>query len=344
MPTTYLKFHVTSAHALFPISNCFIRIYRKEQQVLVFEDYARTDANGLTTWLALYVEEKDVLYYADCTLQENRRLTIKLPLQAKKQFLCCIDEKQDTFKQALVPTRYADCIYHFQYPFIQPFTIKENTIYFSSYLNHLCDKTSKQQETNDKDCTIQLLDLQDCYHQQELFNTHHQSSLSHLTKQDLLHIQQQLNLISLLYPSIPYILHEDGIWNNESKQAIKQFHHLFHLKQGTTLTPASIQRIYEVSAYFFYTSLSSTLKNYPLKCSNRHIDIMYYKILINQLTTLYPSIPRCPISDTFDDSLKHSILTLQKLFGCKQTGQLDEPLKQILHSCTNDIKQKKELS
>lgn len=50
----YLRIQVNSANDAYPIENAMIRVYKDEDQVIVFESFHISDTNGLTPYIALY--------------------------------------------------------------------------------------------------------------------------------------------------------------------------------------------------------------------------------------------------------------------------------------------------
>ena len=69
-----------------PVAQACIRIYRKQQNILVFEDFLLSDAYGMTSWIPLYVDGKNpVEYLVDIRIGNYRNLQQKVILYANER-------------------------------------------------------------------------------------------------------------------------------------------------------------------------------------------------------------------------------------------------------------------
>lgn len=160
-------------------------------------------------------------------------------------------------------------------------------------------------------------------------------------------IQVLLNRISDNYPAIPKIYPVDGIFDEETEQAVKKFQSIF------SLTPDGIvgkQTWYKLE--FLYvgiknltelTSEGIILNTFPKYPSDMSVSVFSYvapqsasygqgdtgdsiRVLqywLNWVAAYYPSVPAVPLDGVFGPSTENGVLQFQKQFDLPQTGTVD---------------------
>lgn len=145
--------------------------------------------------------------------------------------------------------------------------------------------------------------------------------------------QIQLNRISVNYPSIPKIGDPNGVFEVETRDAVEAFQRIFGLTVDGIIGNATWNRIsYIFNAVKRLSELDSegiAISELPQELS-QDISIgdegdivrvvQYY---LNVIGEFYDTIPRTPISGTFDESMQQAVIAYQQTFGLPTNGVVD---------------------
>ncbi len=134
----------------------------------------------------------------------------------------------------------------------------------------------------------------------------------------VLHIQQQLNRIRQVYPSIP-ALKEDGIFGKDTQRAVMEFQRLF-------LLPAH-GAVEEIT----WNAIENAAKNLPeqpllpwdgtvLSYGSMGERVSVLQQYLNDVGDAYPSIPLVAVNGKFDVETQNAVMMFQHLFDLKVDG------------------------
>ncbi len=142
--------------------------------------------------------------------------------------------------------------------------------------------------------------------------------------------QIRLNRISQNYPSIPKIAQTDGVFLQDTEDAVRRFQEIFNLTADGVIGKATwyyIRRIYNAVKRLNEldsegVSIEEVTQQYPgvLRegdASNAVANLQYY---LNYLSGFYQSIPPVAIDGRFGPATRAAVIDLQNTFGLVADG------------------------
>lgn len=133
---------------------------------------------------------------------------------------------------------------------------------------------------------------------------------------DVLLMQQYLNTIGIVYPSIPKLI-EDGIFGANTEKAVIAFQNQFGLVPDGIIGNNTWDAI--VKEY------DRIILNYTSELENLEpSEISELQKYLNRLSNVYYSVPRLDESGVYDNNTKSAIEAFQKLEGLNPTGIMNE--------------------
>ena len=148
-------------------------------------------------------------------------------------------------------------------------------------------------------------------------------------------IQTQLNRISQNYPAIPKIRLENGLFGNDTEEAVRSFQEIFSLPVTGTVDKATwyaIKRYYngvkqlaelisegitieEATLPYPTEGLSLGIKGAEIRTLQYYLDIIAY---------FNPALGLIPINGVFDEQTEQAVKAFQRFYGLPETGFVDE--------------------
>ncbi len=147
-------------------------------------------------------------------------------------------------------------------------------------------------------------------------------------------LQTQLNRISQNYPLIPKIAAIDGIYGEDTANAVRTFQSIFNLPQTGVVDEATWYKI----AYIYISvkklaelnseglSIEETSVDIPSTLSSgaegENVRILQYHLAV--IGAYYQSVTPASITGLYDAQTEQSVRSFQQTFGLAQTGVVDE--------------------
>ncbi len=143
-------------------------------------------------------------------------------------------------------------------------------------------------------------------------------------------IQQRLNRISDNFPLIPKIRPVDGIFGEQTEQAVKVFQKVFNLAQDGVVGPATW---YKIS--FIYSSVRRLSELYgeneqlsnipvqfvePLELGDTGSRVRLLQYYINVLAAFYEEISEVREDGSFGEETREQVLNFQRVYGLTRDG------------------------
>ena len=142
--------------------------------------------------------------------------------------------------------------------------------------------------------------------------------------------QVQLNRISRSYPSIPKIAPVDGVFGQETDDAVREFQRIFKLTADGIIGKATWYRI----AYLYSSvkrlseldsegiSLDEISQQFPgvLSAGSTGDEVRIVQYYLAVAGHFYDTIPPIPVTGVFDEETAQAVIALQKTFGLEPDG------------------------
>lgn len=338
-----------------PLKDIPIRIFHKNDTITVFEDYFITNHNGLTDWIPLFIPENTDSYMYEVELNTINKHIIPILLYPNEHTHLQIELEHTTpINQIFLPTRYEYSFHNCFIPIVSD-TMKLHSFYmymqdlFNKNIQPITPKTEVSSKISSflptlKNYLISDLSFIHIFHESSLiyfiqtFQTLTKHKLNNLTKNDIQCIQQQLNILSISYPSIPCIQNEYGIWDSDSENALIAFSNIFALPKSKTLTVLHIQRIYEIAFATYVMIYNSLPLPTPLQLHSYGIYVIQLQKNLNFLHNFYTEIPTCTINAHYDTKTMNSILAFQHMFGIKENGIVTKDVWILIQQTLKELK------
>ena len=150
---------------------------------------------------------------------------------------------------------------------------------------------------------------------------------------DVQTIQTQLNRISRNFPEIPKIAEVDGIYDEKTAAAVKEFQMIFNLPQTGEVDEATW---YQLS--YIYTSvkhladlqseglqIEEITRDFPevLQAGDSGIHVQSFQYYLAVVGAYYASVLPIVITGEYDTETVASVRSFQQTFGLPQTGIMD---------------------
>ena len=149
------------------------------------------------------------------------------------------------------------------------------------------------------------------------------------TGNDVRTLQIRLNRISANFPAIPKIVLTDGIFDNDTEEAVREFQRIFGLEVdgivGKT-TWYNVQNIYNSVKKLSELdseglSLEEVTQQYSLlRPGDTGIDVANFQYYLSYLSRFYNTIPSVAIDGVFGDNTLQAVQAAQRTFGFPVDG------------------------
>ncbi len=164
-------------------------------------------------------------------------------------------------------------------------------------------------------------------------------------------LQRELNRISKNYPAIPTIPEVNGVYNQETEEAVKKFQEIFNLPQTGEVDKTTWYKgkyIYNAvkklnDLYSEGLSVEEANLKYPekIKYSDTGIFVRvlhYYLIVISYFDN---ELPLLNVNGIFNDNTKTMVSNFQSKYGLIPNGEVDSKtwikLKEVYNNTINNI-------
>ncbi len=146
---------------------------------------------------------------------------------------------------------------------------------------------------------------------------------------DVRTLQIRLNRISANFPAIPKILLTDGIFAEDTEDAVREFQRVFGLNTDGIVgksTWYTVQNIYNsVKRLSELDSEGLTLEEVSrqyslLREGDRGTSVANFQYYLSYLSRFYNTIPEVPIDGVFGDQTLQAVLAAQRTFGIPADG------------------------
>ena len=148
-------------------------------------------------------------------------------------------------------------------------------------------------------------------------------------------IQTQLNRIAQNYPAIPEIRFENGLFGNDTEEAVRAFQQIFSLPVTGTVDKATwyaIKRYYNgVKQLSELVSEGITIDEatlpYPtegLSIGKQGPEIRTLQYYLDIISYFNPALEIIPINGVFDQRTEQAVKAFQRFYGLPETGFVDE--------------------
>ncbi|MEE1160928.1 MAG: peptidoglycan-binding protein, partial [Acutalibacteraceae bacterium] len=148
-------------------------------------------------------------------------------------------------------------------------------------------------------------------------------------------IQTQLNRIAQNYPAIPEIRFENGLFGNDTEEAVRAFQQIFSLPVTGTVDKATwyaIKRYYNgVKQLAELVSEGITIDEatlpYPtegLSIGKQGPEIRTLQYYLDIISYFNPALEIIPINGVFDQRTEQAVKAFQRFYGLPETGFVDE--------------------
>ncbi len=151
---------------------------------------------------------------------------------------------------------------------------------------------------------------------------------------DVRMLQLRLNRISDNYPLIPKIARIDGIFAEDTENAVKEFQEIFALVPDGIVgnsTWYTVSRIYNAVKRLNELDsegirLEEVTKQYPgvLSLGSKGLGVSNLQYFLLYISQFYPTIPRVTIDGDFGNETREAVISAQKTFGLSEDGVVGE--------------------
>ncbi len=147
---------------------------------------------------------------------------------------------------------------------------------------------------------------------------------------DVQTIQNYLNRIRINYPLIPEISNPNGVFDEETEEAVKVFQRTFNLTADGVVgkgTWFEISRVYNAVKKLSELDSEGEIIGVPtnppssiLKQGSRGTDVLILQYLLNYIAEFYNFVPSVLQNGVFDERTKISVMEFQRNFGLTPDG------------------------
>lgn len=146
--------------------------------------------------------------------------------------------------------------------------------------------------------------------------------------------QIQLNRISTNYPAIPKIYPVDGVFGQETEDAVRAFQRLFRLTEDgiigkstwyrITYLYTAVKRLSELDSEGI--SLEDIQQQYStlLRLGDSGPDVRAIQYFLAVIAAFYDTIPTVGVTGEFDQATQDAVIALQNTFGLTPTALWEE--------------------
>ncbi|HCG34960.1 MAG TPA: hypothetical protein DER23_01315, partial [Clostridiales bacterium] len=138
--------------------------------------------------------------------------------------------------------------------------------------------------------------------------------------------QFYLSMVDTYYDLIPPVT-IDGIFGSETKNVVIQFQRLYGLTDDGIIGPVTWAQLVDVylgiEENVFVPVAVLPLKDYPgypIKPNASGTDVVYIQLILNRISTQFPTIPPITVDGKFGNATKEAVIAFQNLFGLAADG------------------------
>ncbi len=147
---------------------------------------------------------------------------------------------------------------------------------------------------------------------------------------DVRTIQIRLNRISKNYPAIPKVIRTDGIFGDDTEEAVRAFQNVAGIAEDGIVGKATwyailfyynaVKRLNELDSEGI--ALNEVTQQYPgvLRSGSSGNSVENLQFYINYVSDFYPSIPRVTRDGVFGAETENAVRQIQGTFGLAQDG------------------------
>ncbi|MBR7091708.1 MAG: peptidoglycan-binding protein [Clostridia bacterium] len=161
--------------------------------------------------------------------------------------------------------------------------------------------------------------------------------------------QVQLNRISANYPGIPKIAQPDGVFGQETEDAVRAFQEIFGLAEDGIIGRATW---YEIAEVFVAVKGLAELESeglryeeiahqYPdlLRQGDTGVPVQAFQYYLAVLGRFYESIPEIEADGIFGNATREAVLAAQREFGLREDGIVGRETWQAVYSAYRGVLQ-----
>ncbi len=164
---------------------------------------------------------------------------------------------------------------------------------------------------------------------------------------DVRSLQVYLNRISNNYPAIPKIPAADGIFDEATEEAVREFQNIFDLEQTGVVDEATWYRIiYIYASVKHIAELDSEGVRYEevekrynedLKIGMQSSEVAALQYYLAVIGAYYAAVEPVEITGYFGEQTERSVKSFQRVFGLPQTGELDRATRNDIYRAYQGI-------
>lgn len=160
-------------------------------------------------------------------------------------------------------------------------------------------------------------------------------------------IQEYLNTISGDYPAIPKISPEDGIFGEQTENAVIAFQNIFNLTPDgivgsatwnkMTLLYVSVQRLAELQSEGQELLGESISFVQPSAIGDEGAKVSYIQYFLGIISQFDPRVPYVPVTGVFAEPTENSVRQFQSAYGLPVTGIVDRATWDVIYDIYQTI-------
>ena len=164
---------------------------------------------------------------------------------------------------------------------------------------------------------------------------------------DVRSVQIYLNRISGNYPAIPKIPSADGIFDQETENAVRKFQEVFGLQVSGAVDQAtwyrityiytSVKRIAELDSEGVRYDEIENQYTEDLKIGMQSIEVSVLQYYLAVIGAYYAAVEPVEITGYFGEKTERSVKSFQRVFGLPQTGEVDRATRNDLYRAYQGI-------
>lgn len=147
-------------------------------------------------------------------------------------------------------------------------------------------------------------------------------------------IQVRLNRISTNYPSIPKINPIDGLFDQSTENAVREFQRIFNLTQDGIVGQATwykiifiynaVKRLSELDSEGISASEFNQQYRRAISYGETGDPVRIIQYYLSAVANFYPTVPAVRVTGIFDDQTLEGVIAFQKQFGLDPDGIVGE--------------------
>ena len=160
-------------------------------------------------------------------------------------------------------------------------------------------------------------------------------------------MQDFLNRIRINYPLIPEISNPNGVFGNDTAEAVRTFQRTFSMTadgligQATwnkiTFIFTAVTRLAELDSEGIRRTIGENPPNVILQSGARGENVVQLQFLLNYISVFYPSVPTVLQNSVFDSRTKNAVIEFQKNFSLTTDGIVGPATWNKLYAVYNGI-------